>query len=290
MIRFELWCDCSPQTVLTSQYLDELEEMGVTGLALMIDDSRKRWKPSWSIEQIQELNAMSENLDITVTSWPFPNQSYIEEMYVNDMNGLDRILEECPFIVGEESDTEFNWKLKYLLGFQSMNHAALSLLDMKRIAVDQKDKNNADIELTTFPGHSELTEHARVSIQCDRVIIQAYSVASRKRNGTNWKVPWNHKYAPGKMQDFAKGRAIEAGLIEHEVEIAFGLALWNQMFAGHTEREAFKKALYAGIDNCSGYTNCKLIRGWSSKWVIGKKKRVGMNELLKDIIPVLTHP
>lgn len=289
-MKFGLWVDDPPRVVLDDKYIDDCLAMGVSEFAVMIDDAPKRWKPSWDLDEWEELCSIAHSVDIelSITSWPWPDKDAIKHMYLNDKDGIKLYMDiasQYQVLTGEESDTEWNWKFKNVLNFIANKLKGFSKFDvagrfLSSMKLELAREFECRSESTVFPGHSEMTKNADVSIFMMMVFLQIYSVATRGSKGNKRKIPWDSRYGPGRMQKFGIEKAIQAGI--DIKKLAAGLALWNQKWRGHTIREAFKTALYA----CMAY-EIEHYRGWSSKWVVGVRKRQQMAEVLKDVMPAL---
>lgn len=302
-VSFGLWCDDPPSVVLTADYMDAVKAMGITELAVMIDDWRKRWKPRWTLRQMERLVAMADvrGISLCITDWPYPDRAYIDKMYFCADDALRHYLQLAPSVIrSEESDLEMNWKRKHTKGFRRVRNvprtpfdfAGDHLSEVKHDLLRENGLGDLNVEVTTFPGHSELTSGANVSLNMDAIYIQAYGVRSRGPKGNKRYIGWDHKYGPNRMQDFAYQKAVDADLTKCVgTDIMFGLPVWNLKWPGQTRRSAFKLQLYSALRLSRPRAGSKHIhiRLWSSKWVVGVRKRQQMADVLNDILPVLAQ-
>jgi len=290
-----LWVDCPPKTVLSHGYFRAVKDLGISELAIMLDDAPRRWRPRWSLTDWEALCRMAERygISLAITTWPYPDKRLLDTMYAS----LEDYLSASTCILGEESDTEFNWKASKTKGFRgswiagrdrvSAFDAACEYLVAKKRdcafeagvrrgrAFFPDDPGYCDppfVEQTTFAGHSEAGVHAKVAPHMDAMFLQMYSVAHRQRRNSagekvQYAVPWGHTYGPGSMQKWSIERArLIPGVQSRKVALGAGLAVWDQEFSGHTIGEALDAAFIQTI-----IMGVRRIRLWSSKWLIGAR-------------------
>jgi hypothetical protein len=116
-VSLELWVDSPKHDVLNHGFIRTLHDLGVKTLSIMIDPSTKEWDPQWKAADIEALLKLLDpfEMDAVLTTWPFPDKAQLDSM-AQDMMQLLHI--GCG-IVGWEVDVEFNWKQKYVNGFQA---------------------------------------------------------------------------------------------------------------------------------------------------------------------------
>ena len=283
-ISLGLWVDDSPHTVLKPSYIAALEEMKIDLLAVMIDDSRRRWRKTWSTNSLERLLKAVDPLGIEVvlTTWPYPDKTQINEM----AESMKELLSIGP-VSGWESDLEFNWrnsKVREFRGRKVKGGVRKSALDVAgdyfvNVAREVCGDVEARFEVTSFTQHTENGPKADVVPHCDRFLVQAYSVRTRPSSKLR-KIPWDHLYGPGRMQSFTLDRSLLIPEVrERKVELGVGLAAWSQKWPKHDAYEAMREAL----DESLLYDEIVDIRYWSSKHVIGVKKNVYAYNFLKSL-------
>jgi len=262
-IQISLWLDCAPKKIMTKEYFEELSALGISNVAFMINEMNTRkgldpWSVRWGYEHLKKATdlAAEHNIGSTLTIWPQPNKSVIDAS-MKDIEGMIIL----PGVEALEIDTEGNWRDWALDGFKSMKEAGKYLAIKMRAACELN--GHAHTELTTYPSHEENSPYAVIAKFMDVLLPQCYSI--RNREGRPTPVPWNHRYGPGRMQDWGMARAaLVPGKRQH---LACGLAAWDQ--AGWEEKlpeeameMAFKAAIASGV---------KEVRFWSSKFIVGNR-------------------
>ena len=270
-----LWIDDPPMHVAKRSYFDKLRAHGVTVIAVMLDTSRKGWDPKYTPARLDKLAKLCAEygIELVLTTWPDPVKREIAKA-ARDM----RVFIDATGATGWEIDTEFNWKGSRVQGFRrqggrsAIDLAGDALVD-SMLAV--KAATGCRLELTTFTSHTENGRAADVAPYMDRLIPQAYSVRHRNRRNPKtrkrekWNVPYTHVYGPGKMQDHTLGRTLVVpGVEAGKIEMAAGLAAYDQRFPGKTIADAMSDA----YDAAAGH-GVREVRYWSSKWVVGIKSK-----------------
>jgi len=245
-----LWIDCPPRRVQKPEYFDQLQRLGVTTAAIMVERNAPRWDPFWSMAELEAVGqlAIERDMEIVLTTWPVPRKGELDRM-CSDMIGMLM----CG-AVAWEVDCEGLWKKGHVRDFRSLAEAGDYLSSLMRRITSRVDVRT---ELTTHPGHAESGPKAKLAPTLDRFLCQAYSV--RHRPGGK-EIGWGNKYGPGRMQEAALTRA---ELIPDEPMVGAGLAAWDQQWPGHTVAEA----MFAALESALRFDPCE-IRYWSSKWVM----------------------
>lgn len=255
--RIGIWVDDRPQLVLTDAYVAELQRLHVTVAAIMVDGNvlpdphDPQWRPSWTESQLVEAARRlgAAGIDTVLTCWPVPDRAYIHTV-CGEMGALIA----ASGAAGFEVDTEGLWvKANVTPPFGSLTEAGAYLAAAMRQAAP-----HANLQLTTYPYHAELSTESTVAKYMDKVLPRAYSTDP----GADGKpMAWDGPLGPGAMQELAVRRARGTG-----VTVACGLAAYDQRFPGHTAddamRTAFDRALALG---------CTEVRYWSSKWILGSQ-------------------
>lgn len=249
-----LWVDCPPRRVLDAGYLEHVAELGLSSLAVMIDDSGRALKLTWTADQIAELCERCRALDIEVSlvTWPAPDRAIIDA----HVAALDELL---PLgAAAWEVDVEGLWTRA-----PGYADAARYLAQQARAMVAEHD---CRLDLDTHQAHQESGPLAAIAPHAHRIIIQSYSISPRP-DGT--AVPWTSRLGPGAMQRAARDRAMGVpGVRDGRVELGIGLAAWAQGWAGHSPADGLDAAYRAAL----GAMPCE-IRWWSSKWAVGGLRR-----------------
>jgi len=311
-VSFELWVDDPPKLVCTPAYFDELVDSGISGIAIMLDETSRAWDPRWSTKQLATVSKLAEarNLYLGLTTWSFPDPAVIA--------AIERSMLEWtrafPFHEWE-SDLEFNWQPRMVAGFKAerdgkgrvvrtaLDLAGDRLVEAKRrvraalhhctcfIAVPGPKpglcascgKTYFNMAATTLPGHAEGGSRADVTDRLDLLWLQCYSTAVRRRRSKesdgkweSWNVPWTHSYGPGRMQTMSLDRALLIpGIEDGKPRVGVGLAGWSQDWPGHTPDEALSAAVTAArIHPVFHYARPQHVvyRIWSSKFFLGVKR------------------
>jgi hypothetical protein len=254
-----LWVDDPPRTVAQPAYWDQLRDIGVRVAAIMLDSVATRWDPRYTPAQVEAVcrMAIDRDIEVVLTTWPSPHAAEMRRMR-DDMAELLRL-----GAVGWEVDLEGNWKASRVVGFTSLDEAAKMLVTAMHEA---RSRSDIRLELTTHTGHHELTAGARVAPHMDRVLPQAYST---RRDWQSQDVAWSSVMGPGRRQTAALAQTrtipgVEAG----RPRVSVGLAAWDQQWPGRTVEEALSVALEAALA-----VDPVEVRYWSSKWLVGAKRR-----------------
>lgn len=250
-----LWIDDHPSLALSPSYIEELTGLGLHTAAVMVETSKERWDPYWSVENLRQFASclVIRNIEPVVTVWLAPSRRYIDQM----VTYLDRVVDAG--FAGIEVDLEHLWKSGSLKGFDALNDAAVyAIHHLKRIS----DQYDIRLEVTTHPWHGESSPRALVTPLVHRLVIQAYSIREWP-DGT--MIEWGGKRGPGSMQRFAYDDAqIVPRISDGRVALSMGLPAWRQIWPGHQPREAMQIA-YSEAEGL-GVVEA---RYWSSKFVLG---------------------
>lgn len=283
-VKVELWIDDPVKRVLKRTYFDTLRELGVSTIAVMVDDSRKGWKSRYSTATIVELAQLCEEyaIDLALTDWPYPDKNDIDKM-VAEMTEL--ILAAGPGIGEWEDDMEHNWLRKRVRGFPNIDKAGDYWLEKKQLAIAEIEASDAFSQhedrvlnsLTTYTAHTENGRASDVAPHVDLLFPQAYSVRNRAKKNKQtgkydvpWVVPEKHSYGPGNMQRVTLDRTLLIeGIDDGHPELGCGLAAYDQK-GWPMGAEA---AMALAVDVAVGEFNVKRLRYWSSKWVLGVKSQ-----------------
>ena len=253
-LKVGVWVDDAfPQ--IDSRYLERLKACGITEVALMTNRMNatssappfELRSPEETIVRVAQMFRLA-GFEVVLTCWPRPSRGQIVALH-----GSMRDLMRDSGAVALEVDAEANWTPRFLDGFATMEHAAAHLVDCLRDAA-----RGRRVEMTTFAQHGENARGADLAPLVDCVFPQAYSVTERGGK----VIPWDHPYGPGRMQTLTHERAVQSGARS----VGFGLAAYEQRFAGHDPRVAMRVALERsrelGVDH---------VRYWSSKWIVGAR-------------------
>ena len=258
MTTIGLWVDDHWRTVLKDEYFNELKDLGISTIAIMINELRPGWFPEWGYRQIERAcqMAIDRDIEVVLTTWPVPYRATLDVM----ARFMDEALSYGAS--GWEVDLEGNWKELTVRGGWSLEDASKYLVALMQIA---SMKHDIRLEVTTFPLHRENSSRALVAPHVDRILPQAYSV----RHHSGRIIDWDDRYGPGQMQRMTLSRSRNVlGVVEGRVNLSCGLAAWDQKWTLRTEQDAMQRA----YDEAMKYDPVE-IRYWSSKWVIGANRR-----------------
>jgi hypothetical protein len=254
-----LWGDNPRSELLSQDFWDRFaDELRFDLLAVMIDRSDKDPTYTYQPRHVEKLLELADPsaVEIVLTTWPYPDKDQIDKQ----CEQMEELMKVGP-VAAWEVDLEFNWKVKHVRDFDDLDLAGDYLVKRMREVCAIQD---ARFEVTSFTQHTENSKRADVAPECDRVLVQAYSVANRNDK----PVSLESRYSPGNMQAFTLDRTIQIPGVDTEngPRLGVGLAAWDQRFVGLSARMAMLQAvqaslLYDPID----------IRWWSSKHVIGKR-------------------
>jgi hypothetical protein len=271
-VKVGAWIDDAAGLVLTSDYVDALNAIGITEAALMVNKANTAeddppWKLRWKREQIVTAAEMfrEAGIEVVLTVWPRPEPGQIDQMCAT----LEKLVAAVE-VTAIDMDAEGNWTERFVHGFQSIDQASLYLHDKLR-----KLAPAARLELTTYPFHPELKAAPSLSRLVDVITPQAYS----RYNKGEEKYGWNETLGPWGMQQLALTRAGSvASENPHRPLLVCGLAAWDQTFPDFPPEEVMQRALDAavslGVDH---------VRYWSSKWIVGKKANEYSARFIKEI-------
>jgi len=287
VISIELWIDEPRHRVLTKGYFRELNDHGIDSIAIMIDESDRKWKSTWGLHDIEKALELADPyaIEVILTIWPYPSMNWMNLAF----RDLKAMCEVGP-IAAIEADLEFNWKSKHVEGFIAtptgtgrLERAGKEYVDRLQELVDDYQIRK---EMTTFTSHTENGRAATVAPHMDCLLVQAY--ATRHRPGARGKrieIPWDHVYGPGYMQRYTLDRTmLVPGVMEKEVEVGYGHALWDQHWPGHKPMEAMMMSFSEAIMHSVGVTR---VRCWSSKW---RKRNAYASEFLTSIVGGVSVP
>lgn len=258
-----IWVDDPPSLVLSTPYLDDLSSLGIHTAAVMVSRSGREWRPSWSAGQLRMLcrDLIARDIEVVLTGWPSPRRGSVTSF-------VDLCADTIPAGVSAiETDLEAQWGRDDVLGFASLEAAAEHL--SARLAY-LRETHDVRIEVTTFPGHAEHHEEREVILIEDRFVSQQYSV--RNRPGADEPTEWGHRYGPGRMQRWARGRVPDGP------KLSIGLAAWSQRWPGHRPEEAMRVAYEAALE-----AEPVEVRWWSSKHIIGWKRNPYAADFIRSI-------
>jgi len=258
-----MWVDDPPALVKTDSYWSRLRNLGVEVAALMVDSTARGFGLIYSVRDLSVIAELARQHDIglVATVWPEPSPRAIDAMVA----GLEPIL-GLGFI-GLENDVEMNWRTDKVRGFPSLDAAAVYLTSKERELCNRHDLS---LEMTTHTGHREAGPRAFLARLVDRVYYQLYSTES------DWQgrpVAWDGPRGPGTLQREFIQQVLqdisELGVEDQfDVELAAGLAFYDQRWSGHSVEEALNLAY-----NAVKVSGIRSIRGWSSKWTAGVRSQ-----------------
>jgi hypothetical protein len=253
---FELWIDDPLVLIAAPGYWSRLRGLGVMSAAFMVDTTAPGFDLVYSARNIALPLELCRQTDIAAvaTVWPEPSKVRIDEMCAE----LDTILGLG--FVALENDVEHNWRTDKVVGFASLDDAAVYLVAKER---ELCEKHDLRLEMTTHTGHREAGPRAFLVRLVDRAYFQLYSTESDWRGRP---VTFDGPRGPGRLQREFVERILRdvPDLADGKVELAVGLALYDQRWNGHTVPEALDAAL---APLCA--PDIVAIRGWSSKWLVG---------------------
>jgi hypothetical protein len=264
-----LWIDDLPLLALSPGYLDELRDLGLHAAAVMVETSKARWDPYWSVEDARRMavGLVDRDIEPIITVWLAPSRRYIDQMIAY----LEMVV--VAGYAAVEVDLEHLWRIRHLEGFDELTDAAVYALHrLLRI----RDRLDVRLEVTTHPWHGESSPHALVTPHVDRLVLQAYSIREWP-DGTT--VDWYGPKGPGQMQQFAYEDALHVPcIVRGDVDLALGLPAWSQTWPGHAPADAMMTAYQAALD--LGVVEA---RYWSSKFVLGARSNGYSNTFLRGI-------
>lgn len=268
-----LWIDDAPKLVMSTEYLDRFREHGFGTAAVMLETADAGFDPKWSTAEIAKLGEAlrTHDVELVLTVWPEPRVEYLAQL----VEKLPAIL-RASGAAALEFDAESNWHRKKLVGFKNLGEASDALVKVVR-SFRELDVRS---ELTTFTMHGENSRNADLADDVDRVYPQGYSVRNRSdAEGRPFQVPWEHEYGPGKMQRLTFDRALAVPKKNGRPIVCCGLAAYDQEgWPGHTPGEAMTVAYREALRY-----QPKEVRWWSSKWVIGARRRPYASRFFLDL-------
>ncbi|RLA42173.1 MAG: hypothetical protein DRQ64_00325 [Gammaproteobacteria bacterium] len=276
-----IWVD-DPRRIKQAKYWDEMQEHGISSIALMFEGMNEKFNPFYSYDSVEAICklALERNMQVGITDWPWPNERWMNDMYAHTRRMFDR--DDLGFpLAFHESDVEGNWKPKNVRDFINIDKAGNRLVDVKSAVVDG---TYARMETTSFTSHTENGRAADVAPHMDAVFNQGYAVRSRRRKnkeGENekWLIPWSHTYGPGNMVKHTLDRSLQIpGIGDGLPKLGAGLAAYDQKWPGHSGQEAmlksYEQALTFGVFE---------VRWWSFKWIFGKYAKAYGKSFLKSV-------
>lgn len=254
------WVDDS-QRIQQHEYVQKMADLGFNSMALMVDRADEPWTPLYTEAEIDKIAKLADDKDmeIVLTTWPYPNRQVLDTM----ADRMARLMLVAPEVIrAAEGDTEFNWHVRHLDGFATLDEAEEYWSDK---LTEICEPTEARREQTTFTSHTENGPAAGMAIHMDRLLPQAYSVRSRKkRDGSEWLIPWAHTYGPGQMQKHTLDRTMQVPGVPESIQMGCGLAAYDQGWPGHDPEEAMRVAYSTAVEY-----GCVEIRYWSFKWIFG---------------------
>lgn len=264
-----LWIDCVPTLVCLNRYWGELRRLGISTAAIMVDTSRPRWDPTWTMKQLEVACELARRYDVEVvlTVRPSPDRLDIDMM----LRDIDEWLSFGFSAV--ELNCEGQWKACSVKGFDSIEDAGYYLHSGLSEITRPLDIR---IELTTHSGHRESGKDAVLSPLVDRLYVRAYSIRHRLQGRT---VNWESPHGPGRLQRRALARA--HGVRDLDLDgprLGVGLALWDQEWPGHPPGHALRTAYDTAVEY--GPVEIRLL---SSKWLLGVRAQPWAVNAVLDI-------
>ena len=278
-----IWVD-DPRRIAQPKYWDEMQEHGISSIALMFEGMNEKFNPFYSYDSVEAICklALERNMQVGITDWPWPNERWMNDMYAHTRRMFDR--DDLGFPLSfHESDVEGNWKPKNVKDFINIDKAGNRLVDVKSAVVEG---TYARMETTSFTSHTENGRAADVAPHMDAVFNQAYAVRSRNRKGKDgknepWLIPWSHTYGPGNMVKHTLDRSLQIPNIKEDggPMLGAGLAAYDQKWPGHSGQEAMLKSYEAAL--IFGVVE---VRWWSFKWIFGKYAKAYGKSFLKSVM------
>lgn len=250
-----VWWDHGPL-----ERVGAMRSWGVERLAIMLNSSLAKHDttPQWKYRLDERLlkitdAATARGMAVTLTAWVRPNPAQLDAVLAYwrrmiPLTGADSI----------EAELEGNWRERNAHGFDSLEEAGAYLVAGMQ---DLQDEFGVRLIGTTFPGHKELKmDHATALDHLDAASVQIYSRAALERTDDDKRriqarYRWDADQGPGTWQHRMIPRYRARGY-----HVICGLAAWAQAFPGHTEREAYERALTA-----AALEGVEEVGWWSSK-------------------------
>lgn len=274
MVTKGIWIDDPVKDVLKPEFWDKMVEHDLKVGAIMVErlgnDFDEIYQPA-TLEKIKKL-ALGRDIELVLTAWPEPDKAWLTE-FSDKIPGMLA----ASGAAGLEFDLEGSWLSKAVRGYPNLDKAGDAFVQVFEQICESLDVRT---EVTTYPFHDENNRAADVAPHADRLLPQAYSVRTRKRDGADWKVPWEHDYGPGHMQRVTLGRAVKVPGVGSPGGplISCGLAAYDQEWPGVTGERAMKAAWDAALPY-----NPLEVRFWSSKWVFGIMENGYASRFLKSL-------
>ena len=254
----ELWIDDFPQRVATPQYLDQLKNVGCFFISIMLGSSDGR--RIWSLKDFERLTKLTEPRGIKVgtNDWIKPVRSYINSLNLY----LKELLKSFP-IIELEDDAETLFKVRQVVGFQSLREAARFHIDQRRkIIEDLRLQNKVRVGVDTFPGHPEHTERSTLVPLVDFFFSQIYP--TRKRGEK--LISFYSSLGPEKF--ITKGWSQVQRIPKiNQIEKNIGIPLWSQKWPEEIPSNIIVENYF--LAKQLGFQR---VRGWSSKFALGVRK------------------
>jgi hypothetical protein len=272
-MKIGLWVDDHPRVVTRGDYLDRVVDLGITSLAIMVDDFSLELADTWALDDlrlIRQRAVVERDIEVGLTVCPYPTHDRIMTLfamlgYMVDESGASFV----------EYDLESNWRSRH------GDLAAMGDLLVEMSRRDLHEKRDTRFEATTFPGHSEHTDLSTVARYCDRFFSQAYSVSIINGARQSWE---SQTRGPGRAQESAYKKARLAFECERKQDgrpaIGLGLPAWAQTWPMRSIDKAMGLAYDKAIDLVDPVVG---LRYWSSKWVLGGRMNYWAAKFLKSL-------
>lgn len=260
MVTKGIWIDDPVKDVLKPAFWDKMVAHDLKVGAIMVErlggDFDEIYQPA-TLEKIKVL-ALARDIELVLTVWSEPDKAWLTEFAEKIPDML-----EAAGAAALEFDLEGNWLRNAVKGYPNLDKAGDAFV---QVFEQISEKLDVRTEVTTYPFHDENNRAADVAPHASRLLPQAYSVRTRKRDGQDWQVPWDHDYGPGKMQRLTLERAKKVPGVGSAGGplISCGLAAYDQEWPGASGERAMQSAWDAMLPY-----NPIEARFWSSKWVFG---------------------
>jgi hypothetical protein len=261
-----LYIDDSPALAATPAYVRRVAAIGLDHVAVMLDGPRRGMDDvRWSERHLARFADLAGDLGVArvATLWPEPTRAWVGQL----RERLPAILEALATRTLELDVEGVNWTTKRLDGFESLDEAAAAVVDA---ALDA----GATIEVVSWL--ARLGSARGFLPHVARLVLMTYPRRHRPLGGLNVAVPYDGPFGP-KLVGAHLDRA--RVLLGPSIELASALPAWGQQWPGVPPLAAMRATHSAAVDR-----GVRVIREWSSKFVIGKRKNSYAERVLTQLL------